>query len=191
MSLPYGLLGLLKYQESTGYDLTKMFEDSLNNFWHAQSSQIYRELNRMEEKGWVISRNVIQNNRPNKRVYSITEEGQQAFKAWLAEFDVICENPHDSFLMHLFFGASNQEMALERLKDYRDMLIYALENSVKRIQANIDDYKLSITDGERESLYWQMTLDFGINRAKADINWAEDCIAKLERKQKSENIIDV
>ena len=72
MSLPFGLLGLLTYQDSTGYDLTKLFEESLNNFWHAQSSQIYRELERMERKGWVTSRNIIQDKRPNKRVYSIT-----------------------------------------------------------------------------------------------------------------------
>ena len=64
MSLPYGLLGLLMYQDSTGYELAKAFEESLNNFWHAQSSQIYRELDRMEKKELVVSRQIIQENDP-------------------------------------------------------------------------------------------------------------------------------
>lgn len=47
MSLSHGLLGLLNYTDMTGYDLAKTFQDSLCYFWQAQTSQVYRELNKM------------------------------------------------------------------------------------------------------------------------------------------------
>jgi len=185
MSLPFGLLGLLKYQDSTGYDLAKMFEDSLNSFWHAQSSQIYRELNRMEEKGWVTSRSVIQNNRPNRRVYSITEDGRYALNEWINENNAsgtMLENPHDPLLMRVFFGANSPEATLKILKAYRDMCLAGLEEQAENFQTSINNYKSEIPDGKKESLYWQMTLDFGIAQAKANVQWAQECIEKLERE---------
>lgn len=180
MSLPFGLLGLLKYQDSTGYDLAKKFEDSINSFWHAQSSQIYRELNRMEEKGWVTSQSIIQNNRPNKRVYSITEDGRKAFNEWMVTCAEMFENPHDPLLMRVFFGANSPEITLKNLKAYRDMCLAVLEEHMNKFQSNINNYKSEIPDGENESLYWQMTLDLGIARAKATLQWAQECIEKLE-----------
>lgn len=185
MSLPFGLLGLLKYQDSTGYDLAKMFEDSLNSFWHAQSSQIYRELNRMEGKGWVTSRNVIQNDRPNKKIYSITLDGLHVLNEWINESAVLFENPHDPLLMRVFFGANSPEATLKTLKAYRDMCLAGLEEQAKNYQTSIDNYKSEIPDGKNESLYWQMTLDLGIVQAKANIQWAQGCIEKLEKELKA------
>lgn len=182
MSLPFGLLGLLKYQDSTGYDLAKMFEDSLNSFWHAQSSQIYRELNRMEEKGWVTSRNVIQNARPNKKIYSITQDGLNALNEWVNERTMLFENPHDPLLIRVFFGANSPEATLKTLKAYRDMCLSGLEKQAKNFQVSINNYKSTIPDGKNESLYWQMTLDLGIAQAKANVQWAQECIEKLEKE---------
>ncbi|MGL5436315.1 MAG: PadR family transcriptional regulator [Lachnospiraceae bacterium] len=184
MSLPFGLLGLLKYQDNTGYDLAKMFEDSLNSFWHAQSSQIYRELNRMEDKGWVTSKNVIQNTRPNKRVYSITQDGLSAFDKWMNENTALFENPHDPLLIRVFFGANSPEVALETLKAYRDMCLTGLEEQVSKFQTSINNYQSTIPDGKDESLYWQMTLDFAVAQTKANLQWAQECIEKLEKRLK-------
>jgi DNA-binding PadR family transcriptional regulator len=180
MSLPYGLLGLLSYQSRTGYELTKTFGSSLNNFWHAQSSQIYRELNKMEQKGWVSSQNVIQEGRPNKRVYSITADGQSVLKEWLDEGILEFENRHEPLLMRIFFGADAPEVTLALLKACRDAYISGLEVYAKNIQANITEYASSINDGEKKGIYWQMTLDYGIAQAEATVQWAQRCIEKLE-----------
>ena len=182
MSLPHGLLGLLGYESRTGYELTKIFESSLNYFWHAQSSQIYRELNRMEEKGWVTSQSVIQDKRPNKRVYSITEDGRKAFVGWLHENAPLFENPHEPLLMRLFFGANVPELTLELLKSCRDMCLESLDGQFTNNQADIDNYICGSNDSEKDSMYWQMTRDFGIAYAKAVALWAQECIDKLENQ---------
>ena len=84
MSLKHGLLGLLNYGPMTGYDLNKAFKDSLAFFWQAKTSQIYRELGAMERCGWLTSERIIQNERPNKRVYTITDSGKEELKNWLS-----------------------------------------------------------------------------------------------------------
>jgi len=182
MSLPFGLLGLLRYQDSTGYDLTKRFEASLNKFWHAQSSQIYRELNRLEEKGWVTSKTIFQEGKPNKRLYSITDNGQEAFMKWMREPALLFENRHTPFMMYVFFGAAAPEETLRRIKGVRDALTAAIREQGKEMQENIDKHKTSLHGSEKESLYWQMTLDLGIAEAKALLEWSEKYAKILEGK---------
>jgi len=180
MSLPYGLLGLLSYNDSSGYELTKLFEDSLNNFWHAQGSQIYRELNRLENKGWVSSHTVVQENRPNKRVYSITDSGRSELDAWLRSSQIEQENPHIGVLLKVFFGADAPSETLELLRQCRDQCSQMLEGDNTRIRKNIASYADFIPNGESRSLYWNMTLELGIATTKAMLEWAEACIAQIE-----------
>ena len=51
--LKHGILGLLNYKEMTGYEIMEIFRDSLNYFWDAKTSQIYRELQGLEQKEYV------------------------------------------------------------------------------------------------------------------------------------------
>lgn len=182
MSLPFGLLGLLSYNDSTGYDLTRMFEDSLNNFWHAQSSQIYRELKRMEEQGLVSSRSIIQDGRPNKRLYSITGDGRRELARWLGEGRLEYENPHFSMLMRVFFGADAPEATLALLKACKNQCENIIEANCAKNQKSIESYSSLINNGRERSKYWAMTLDLSIREAKATIEWAESCITQIEEE---------
>ncbi|SON64502.1 transcriptional regulator of PadC (fragment) [Latilactobacillus sakei] len=42
--LQYLLLGLLNQAPKTGYDLKRVFENEIGEFWQAKHSQIYPEL---------------------------------------------------------------------------------------------------------------------------------------------------
>ena len=78
--LKYAILGLLRRKPLTGYGIKKRFEESLTFCWHAEHSQIYPELKKMEDRGLVKSRQEIQTSRPNRRVFEITDA---ALKTWL------------------------------------------------------------------------------------------------------------
>ncbi len=183
MSLPHGLLGLLSYIDATGYDLTKIFEDSLNNFWRAQSSQIYRELDRMEQKGWVKSRSVVQDKRPNKRVYAITGEGRGEYARWLSKSTPPFDHRHEALLIRIFFGADDREATLEMLKSVREQCLAALEVHPMHIMENIGRYAAMVPDGEQKRLYWEMTLSYGVAQTKATAKWAQECIDKIAEKE--------
>jgi DNA-binding PadR family transcriptional regulator len=64
----------------TGYDLSKEFDEKVSCYWQATSQQIYRELARMEAQGWVAMTVIPQSGRPDKKLYALTELGQQELR---------------------------------------------------------------------------------------------------------------
>ena len=130
MPLKHGLLGLLNYGGMTGYELDKAFNASLGFFWQGQMSQIYRELNAMERSGWLTSERVIQDERPNKKVYRITDSGKTELQNWLAapEADISdAMRIRSAFLMRVFFaGETDVEQAVKLLAAFRDECLKAL-----------------------------------------------------------------
>jgi DNA-binding PadR family transcriptional regulator len=57
-------------------------EEPIGFFWHAQRSQIYPELARLETAGLVDHAVVEQHDRPDKKVYAITAAGIDALREW-------------------------------------------------------------------------------------------------------------
>ncbi|MBV7697931.1 PadR family transcriptional regulator [Streptomyces sp. TRM70350] len=85
MALRNAVMAALLEGEASGYDLAKGFDASVANFWMATPQQLYRELERMEREGLVVARVVEQERRPNKRLFSLTEAGFAAVRAYVAE----------------------------------------------------------------------------------------------------------
>lgn len=77
MSLKHAVLAALLEGEASGYDLAKLFDVSVANFWAATPQQLYRELDRLSEAGLITARVVQQERRPNKRVFTLTDAGHQ------------------------------------------------------------------------------------------------------------------
>ncbi len=82
-TLGYALLGLLARGEQSGYDLAQGLKDPVGFFWHAQHSQIYPQLTRLEASGWVEHTRVEQTERPDKKVYRLTAPGREVLGVWL------------------------------------------------------------------------------------------------------------
>lgn len=84
MSLKYAVLAALLEGEASGYDLAKVFDVSVANFWSATPQQLYRELDRLAVTGLVTARVVQQERRPNKRMFTLTEDGLADLRAFTA-----------------------------------------------------------------------------------------------------------
>ncbi|MET3288985.1 UNVERIFIED_CONTAM: PadR family transcriptional regulator AphA [Brevibacillus sp. OAP136] len=80
-TLSYGLLGLLARKSCSGYDLMLQ----LQPFWQAKHSQIYPLLANLEGEGYLQYTRVEQTEKPDKKMYTITQKGRDALQAWLAE----------------------------------------------------------------------------------------------------------
>lgn len=185
MSLKHGILGLLNYGPMTGYELNKAFKDSLSFFWQAQTSQIYRELNNMERLGWLSSEQVIQTDKPNKRVYSLTEEGESELKNWLTDPEADVKNAmsvRSAFLMRVFFGGEmGNANAHKMLRAIRDECIAAI-TALGRVDGSISDYGEVVSDINKTK-YWKLTALFGQSYYQAMLGWAEKAIAVSEEKE--------
>lgn len=179
MSLAFGILGFLNYKPMSGYDLVKAFESSLEFFWYAQSSHIYLELKKLEKKGYICGNTVIQSDRPNKRIFSITGTGREAFINWLSQGDKEdITHFKSTFLIKIFFGGNIlPAQSIDMLKKFKEDCESYLEKmssvprSVEYYGANKEDY---------QTIYWQFTADFGYSFIHTCIEWAERCIEKLE-----------
>lgn len=79
------MLGLLARTPASGYDLIRYMEEPVGFFWHARRSQIYPELARLEGGGLVTHTVVEQQDRPDKKVYQITQSGLDALRHWIAQ----------------------------------------------------------------------------------------------------------
>ena len=85
MSLRYALLAVLTVEPMTGYDLSKLFQQSVSHVWNAPDSQIYPELKRMEKDRLVEGKEVAWGPKGRKRQYTISAEGLDAFRQWMNE----------------------------------------------------------------------------------------------------------
>lgn len=75
MALRHAVLAALLDGEFSGYQLAKAFDVGVANFWHALPQQLYAELTRLEREGMVTGRQVVQETRPNKRLFRVTDAG--------------------------------------------------------------------------------------------------------------------
>ena len=177
--LKHGILGLINYHEMTGYEIMQAFRDSLNFFWKAQTSQIYRELQTLEKRKWVEKTFVPQQGKPDKNIYSITEEGRRELLSWLSDGDLGL-NSRTPILMKVFFmgeqGRENNIRYFEELKACCSMFLKSLESVPGQIKA----YSACLDDKEK-SLYWEMTVEYGRRNMRMCMEWAQNCIDQLER----------
>ena len=179
MSLQHGVLGFLNYSSMSGYDLAKAFSSSVQFFWNAQNSQIYLVLDKLEKQGFVTHKLIVQIDKPSKKLYSITEAGRTEFLRWLSEpNENIISELKSVILMKVFFSsnrttAENIEMFKAIINDCRLVL-----NSMNSIPDSIQRYSEGLSD--EAPLYWQFDADFGYSYIKMCIEWAENCIGKLE-----------
>jgi DNA-binding PadR family transcriptional regulator len=96
------ILGLLKYNPRTGYDIKRVTDYSTRFFWRASYGQIYPELRGLEQSGLVRAREEPYGRR-QRRVYELTPKGERALTEWLrSESDVY--ELRDEGLLRLFFG---------------------------------------------------------------------------------------
>jgi DNA-binding PadR family transcriptional regulator len=84
MALGDSILACLTEGPMTGYELAKAFDSSIGFFWKTDHQQIYRELSRLRDRGYIQGREVVQSGKPNKLVYTLTADGRAAFRHWAA-----------------------------------------------------------------------------------------------------------
>jgi len=176
--LKHGILGLLNYQEMTGYEIMGVFRDSLNYFWDAKTSQIYRELQGLEQKDLVRKKVIPQSGKPDKNVYSITETGRTELLRWLADDDLGLRIKTPILMKVFFLGERSAEENIRYFESVKERCEQFLK-SLEPVPQYIETYGDMIGQQDKK-LYWQMTVEYGRRSMEMQIEWAKDCIRRLE-----------
>lgn len=84
MALRYVILSLIAAKPQSGYDIVKSFDQSVGQIWQASHQQVYRELGKLAKDAWLEFKREAQTDKPDRKVYTITDEGLQNLKRWIA-----------------------------------------------------------------------------------------------------------
>lgn len=180
MPLKHAILGLLNYQEMTGYDIDRWLQKPISFFWYAQTSQVYKELNVLLKNHWVEHRMEVQTGKPNKKIFSITEEGIIELRRWLGDVDLVEIMKYKNPLLIKIFFSSNIDLGvtmrlLEKYIVECEMMLQKMNDDTRNIPEYEENFKK-----EEESFYWGMTMTYGFMYYQNEIKWANWCIDKLK-----------
>ncbi|MCA9942641.1 MAG: PadR family transcriptional regulator [Anaerolineales bacterium] len=175
MSLHYAILGILNAMPMTGYDLKhQAFDATVRHFWPADQSQIYRTLNKLADNELVTVTVEAQAERPDRKVYAITEAGQAALLAWL-QSDQAVPTLRDPLLVQLFFGqelprADLLNLVARQLAAHQAQLAVFDQIPIPPAESRPDDRWLALQ---------HLTLDFGVALEQAYVGWLQHCQAVI------------
>ena len=175
MSLAHALLTSLLERSSSGYDLARRFDKSIGFFWHATHQQIYRELARMEEAGWVVGADAPEGGRTRKRLYRVRPAGRRELKRWAREPAPIQE-PRDEFMVRLRADAVVGPLGLEAELQRRLAHHAARLQAYQAIEAHDFSGARPLT---REARIHHLILQTGINYEKGRLDWTQQALRIL------------
>ncbi len=181
MSLQHILLGLLD-EPAAGYDIKKSFDSQFKHFWAAELSQIYPTLSRLEERGLARSRLVPSGKGPPRRVYQRTAKGTRKLKKWLASGPTLSEERRhylaQMYFMHELGDRAGAVAFLEKLRSAMSERLAILNEIEAEWRACDSRYPDALPDNE---IFKQMTLQLGQRIFAANVEWCEECLARLSR----------
>lgn len=175
MSLKHAILILLETEPGSGYDLVKRFKAGLGYFWNAKHQQVYLELKKLSEAGWLEFAEEAQETRPDKKVYRLTAEGHAELLRWLSE-PVQPNKINDALLVKLFGGELTR---VDNLRDEMARHVAVHRQTLDSLLSLERDY-LAWPDEQRRS--WRLpylTLRRGILGEQAWLAWADEVAQEL------------
>ncbi len=113
----YIVLGLLRLEPGTPYDLKTRVAATLGNFWSVQHAQLYTETARLAEEGLLDEHREIEGRR--RKTYSITDAGSQVLEDWLETPTSELTELRDLSMLKVFFGADLEMLAPAQLEAHR------------------------------------------------------------------------
>jgi PadR family transcriptional regulator AphA len=183
MSLKHAILGFLSFAPFSGYDLKKAFDRSVQHFWPANQSQIYRTLAELTEEGLVEKEIVEREERLDMKIYTITEAGRTALHQWLST-PLPEQDGREPFLIQVYFGSKLSDEELLGLLQHR------LRASEDRLAVYQEVYQASknfpskVNDPGAVFLSL-LTLEAGYINTQCEADWLRTAIERIETKNYS------
>jgi DNA-binding PadR family transcriptional regulator len=137
LSPEFLLLGLLAISPSHGYDLHRQIETDLRYVWRLSLSQVYNVLSRMEKQGLIEGEIQEQEERPDRKRFQLTTDGEERFQTWMdTPVRASAHAVRIAFLSKLYFGLHLPETDLLTLVEQQRSTI---EDGLTRSQIRLDE----------------------------------------------------
>jgi DNA-binding PadR family transcriptional regulator len=169
MSTPHAILIALLEKPSSGYDLARRFDRAIGYFWQATHQQIYRELGRMVEAGWVAVIEDETGAATRKKVYCALPVGRDEVVRWVRETP-LGPDDRNAFLLKLRADAVVGPLGLG------EELLGLIEENRARLELyrQIEQRDFSAPSLTRGQLVQYAILKAGIRSQEMWLEWADD-----------------
>ena len=170
MGVKHIFLALLRGRPMHGYDLKESFDQLVSEKWSLNYGQVYTTLSRLERDGLVVSTEVKQEHKPDKKVYKISEAGQTELTHWLSKDPEWTLYADEAAFRIASLNLVDKETAVVVLHSHRLFWINMLRslNELREENGNSDTLE-------------QLLVERAILRLEADLQWVELCMKKWGR----------
>lgn len=176
--LGYTLLGLLRHQQRSGYDLRKIFAQTPLTRFSDSPGSIYPALRRLAERRLIQSKIRDSSGLRRRKVFRLTSAGVAALKGWLSQpvtREDVVRGTNELMLRFAFTGETlGSVAALRFLKTFQKELASYLPALSHYLQLQEDSLTLS----------GRLALESGIIGYEALIEWTRRAIAAYEKRTK-------
>jgi PadR family transcriptional regulator AphA len=180
-TLDYVILAGLVRGPRSGYDLTRWMERETSHFFAVGHSSVYPALSRMEREGLVQHEVVPSEKGPERKVYTVSEDGREALFAWADEPPIEKHVRDDQLVKALCYPYMPEERALARLEEEKarhEERLAQYEGYERELEVLFRDGGLS-----REAyLGTRLTLARGLGVEKSYVEWREAAAGMLSRQ---------
>jgi DNA-binding PadR family transcriptional regulator len=170
----YVILGMLRHQPRSGYEIKQVVDRSTRFFWAASYGQIYPELRKLAKAGLVEGEAQAQGGR-KRTVHRLTAAGRKELRRWLSEDPEVLEVRDEGLLKLFFASAVPPERAIatvEARQRYYERKLAQLREIEPRASASADD-------GDP---YPYIVLRYGIESSEWAIAWCERAREELSKQ---------
>ena len=181
MSVKYAILGLLHYRDMHGYRIKSHIERNFGHMWSINYGQIYPNLKKLEQEGLVTKKMVTQpGGVPDRKLYTITQAGREAFSCWLESPPERAMLLRDPFLLRfVFLGFGRKGRALELIDE--QLLLY--EKQMERRRENMRRW-------HDQGTYVRQTAQLGLMFNEMIVDWLKQTKQELLKSDDEEVLAD-
>ncbi len=160
-------LAILNRSDATGYEIRKLStEAEYSYFVDASYGSIYPALNKLEQDGMVTCRQEVQEGKPARKIYSITDTGRAEFRQTLK-----IPPQHDLFKSEFLLLAMNANLV------DRETMQTAIDQRFAYLNGEIALMEAAGSCGCDDCLCW--ISEYGLEVTRASLNFLEKNQHKL------------
>jgi PadR family transcriptional regulator, regulatory protein AphA len=170
------ILGMIAFGRQTGYDIKQFVDQSTRHFWAASYGQIYPELRRLEEQGFITGQSEPTGGRV-RTVYELTDAGKAALTDWLEPDANPMFEVRDEGMLKLFFSdIGTPEQRIANIRAMRELH----ERTLAKLCSLEPKAEGQMRTGP------QLTLELGIGLHRGIVEWCEAAERRLNEETKAD-----
>lgn len=171
------LLGFTSQQPSYGYEIYQQLsaKDGLWQVWRMKQSQLYALLTKLEEAAYLSTTVQIQDARPPRKIYTLTEAGRLVFDQWLISPVQHGRQMRVEFMAKLYFAARHDTQSVSALIDAQSALCRQWLREMDGDEADGDEIGGEKAGQEQENFFLTAVQLFRRSQIESFLTWLAQC----------------